>query len=248
MKLTTEALIIRVNNNIGEADRFVTALTRDCGVIHASVRGARQLRSRNGAATQLLCHCRLSLFKGRDKYIIDDAEPLQVFFEVREQLDRLALAQYFCELANTLAPREEPAEDTFRLLLGALRYLAAGTRSPRLIKAATELRLLCQTGYAPALTACTGCGNEQPSWFSVTQGILLCNNCKGTVPAVPLSAGVLAALRHCCYGPLEKCFSFSLSDEGLSALSEIAERFLLAQTDRGFNTLDFYHGVQTDDT
>ena len=248
MKLTTEALIIRVNNNIGEADRFVTALTRDCGVIHASVRGARHLRNRNGSATQLLCHCRLSLFRGREKYIIDDAEPLQVFFEVREDLQKLSLAQYFCELAGALAPREEAAPDTFRLLLGALRYLAAGTRPLPLIKAAVELRLLSQVGYAPALTACTGCGEAAPSWFSVTQGILLCDTCKGTIPAVPLSAGVLAALRHCCYGPLEKCFSFSLSGDSLAALADLAERFLLAQTDRGFNTLDFYHGVQSDDT
>ena len=243
MKLTTEAIVIRVNNNIGEADRFVTALTRDCGVIHASVRGARRLNSQSGSATQLLCHCRLSLFKGRDKYIIDEAQPLQVFFEVREDLRRLSLAQYFCELAGVLAPREEAAEDTFRLLLGALRYLAAGTRPPELIKAAVELRLLCQSGYAPALTACTGCGEVTPAWFSVTQGILLCDGCKGTVPAVPVSAGVLAALRHCCYGPLSKCFSFSLSEEGLAAFADLSERFLLAQTDRGYNTLEFYHTV-----
>ena len=77
----------------------------------------------------------------------------------------------------------------------------------------------------------------------MTQGILLCNTCKGTVPAVPVSAGVLAALRHCCYGPLEKCFSFSLSEEGLAAFADLSERFLLAQTDRGYNTLEFYHTV-----
>ena len=50
MKLTTDALIVRENNNIGESDRFVTALTRDCGLIRASVRGARNLKSRNSSA------------------------------------------------------------------------------------------------------------------------------------------------------------------------------------------------------
>lgn len=33
MRLTTDALIIRENNNIGEADRFVTALTRELGLV-----------------------------------------------------------------------------------------------------------------------------------------------------------------------------------------------------------------------
>lgn len=244
MKLTTDALIIRENNNIGEADRFVTALTRDRGVIRASVRGARRIKNHNGPATQLLCHSRLTLFEGRDKYIVDDAEPIDVFFDVRGQLDKLALAQYFCELAGILAPQDEPAEDTFRLLLGALKYLSAGTRPLPLIKAAVELRLLCQTGYAPALTACTGCGSAEPAWFSPVQGILLCDVCKGALPAVPVSAGVLAAMRHIAYGPLEKCFSFSLSEEGLQALSRLCERFLLAQVDRGFKTLDFYHSLE----
>ena len=35
MRLTTDALIIRENNNIGEADRFVTALTRELGLVRA---------------------------------------------------------------------------------------------------------------------------------------------------------------------------------------------------------------------
>lgn len=56
MPLTTQALIIRENNNIGEADRFVTALTRDLGVVRASARGAQRMKSRNASATQLLSY------------------------------------------------------------------------------------------------------------------------------------------------------------------------------------------------
>ena len=79
MPLTTQALIIRENNNIGEADRFVTALTRDLGVVRASARGAQRMKSRNASATQLLSYSRLSLIKGREKYIIESAAPLRVF-------------------------------------------------------------------------------------------------------------------------------------------------------------------------
>ena len=244
MKLTTDALIIRENNNIGESDRFVTALTRELGVVRASVRGARNIKNRNGSATQLLCHSRLSLYKGREKYIVDDAEPLQVFFEVRGQLEKLALAQYFCELAGVLAPREEPAEDSLRLLLGALQFLSADSRPLPLIKAVVELRLLCQAGYAPALTACGGCDAPNGGWFSPVRGALLCDRCKGAQEALPLSPGVLAAMRHVVYGPLEKCFSFTLSEEGLQSLAAVTERFLLAQVDRGFSTLSFYHTLE----
>ena len=80
MRQTTDALIIRENNNIGEADRFVTALTRDFGVVRASARGARNIKSRNASATQLLSYSRLTLYRGREKYIIDDVEPIRIFF------------------------------------------------------------------------------------------------------------------------------------------------------------------------
>ena len=162
MKLTTDALIIRENNTVGEADRFVTLLTRDRGIVRASVRGARQLKNRNGSATQLLCYSRVSLYKGREKYIVDDAEPLQVFFEVRGQLDKLALAQYFCELAGVLAPAEEQAEEELRLLLNALHYLAEDSRPSALIKAVTELRLLCRAGYMPAEVRRISPSNKTP--------------------------------------------------------------------------------------
>ena len=243
MNVTTDALIVRENNNIGESDRFVTALTREFGLIRASVRGARNLKNRNGSATQLLCHSRLSLYKGREKYIIDEAQPLHVFFEVREQLDKLALAQYFCELAGVLAPQEEPAEEALRLMLNALHYLATDARPLPLLKAVTELRLLCQAGYTPALAACANCGAVDGAWFSTLNGILLCGKCKGTHNAVAVSPSVVAALRHIVYAPFEKCFAFSLPEEETAALADVVERFLLAQLGRSFNTLEFYHSL-----
>ncbi len=243
MKLTTDALIIRENNAVGESDRFVTALTRSNGVIQASVRGARNIKNRNSAATQLLCYSRLSLYKGREKYIVDDSEPLQVFFEVRNQLDKLALAQYFCELAGVLAPREEDAEPELRLLLNALHYLAEGTRPLWLIKAVVELRLLCRAGYMPSVEKCVGCESAEGSRFSPVKGVLLCGNCGDETQTLPLTPNTLAAFRHIVYAPFEKCFAFSLPDTEGKALGTVAEKFLLAQLNRGFNTLDFYNSL-----
>ncbi|MFR1436378.1 MAG: DNA repair protein RecO [Acutalibacteraceae bacterium] len=245
MRLTTDALIIRENNNIGESDRFVTALTRDLGVIRASARGARQLKNRSGAATKLLTYSRLTLFRGRDKYIIDEAEPLQLFFELHSDIERLALAQYFCELAGVLAPREEAAEPCLRLLLNALHYLCTGGRDSRLIKAVVELKLLAFAGYMPNLTACASCGAADAAgfWLLPQDGILQCTACRRNAfdGALPVSVTVLAAMRHILYGPFEKCYSFTLPEDGLTGLAQASEAFLLAQLGRGFNSLDFYH-------
>lgn len=78
MQIKTQGLIIK-EQTIGESDRLVTVLTRDNGVLRAFARRAKNLKDSKSAATQLLCYSRLSVFKGRDKYIIDDAEPIEVF-------------------------------------------------------------------------------------------------------------------------------------------------------------------------
>lgn len=64
----------------------------------------------------------------RDKYIINDAQPLEVFFDLRSDIETLSLAQYFCELVSVLAPEEAAAGDFLRLVLNALHFLAKRKR------------------------------------------------------------------------------------------------------------------------
>lgn len=85
--LMTDGLVLREYQTIAESDRFVAILTRERGLVRASARGARKMNSRAGAATQQLCYARFSLIPGRDKYIVEDAQPQEVFFPLRQQVD-----------------------------------------------------------------------------------------------------------------------------------------------------------------
>lgn len=245
MRITTEALVLRENNNIGESDRFVTLLTRDLGVVRASARGARQMKSRTAAATRQLTYARLTLYQGRDKYIVDEGEPLRIFFDMGGDLERLALGQYFCELACTLLPPEDPAPEALRLLLNALHFLTEEKRDGRLVKATVELRLAVMAGYMPSLDCCAVCGTGEGDrvWFSPSAGHLLCGRCPRPADVVPLSLGVLAAMRCIVYGELTRSFRFTLADEAATELASVSERFLLTQLGRSFHTLDFYHEI-----
>lgn len=243
--LMTDGLILRGYETVAESDRFVAILTRDKGILRAMARGAKRVNSRSGAATQPLCYAKLSLIPARDKYIIEDAQPIEVFFPLRQDVERLALAQYFCELALSLCPSDAPAEDHLRLLLGGLHFLAAGDKDPLLIKAVVEGRLLCLEGYAPDLSGCAHCGSEEaPLWFSPTAGNLFCGDHVNAADAIQVSTGVLAALRHLLYGPFERCFAFALPPADTAVLATLTERFLLAQVGKGYKTLDFYHSLR----
>ncbi len=243
--LMTDGLIVREYPTVAESDRFVAILTRDKGLVRASARGARNVKSRFGAATQLLCYSQLSLIPTRDKYILEDAKPQEVFFALRQDVERLSLAQYFCELALYMSPTDAPANEHLRLLLNALHYLGTGTREPLLLKAVVEGRLLCLEGYMPDLSGCCRCGRGEDTlwWFSPTDGTLTCSACAQSNDALPVTAGVLAALRHILGGEFARAFAFSLPTADLVQLARLMERFLLAQQQRRYNTLDFYHTV-----
>lgn len=238
MRQTTDGLIIR-ETNVGEADKFVTILTRDRGIIRAAARGSRRVNSRSAAATQLLTHAQLSLQEGKSGWYIDDARPLNVFFGLHDDLEKLALAQYFCELAGAVCPREEPAEEALRLLLNALHFLSADKRPPLLLKALVECRLLAAAGYAPDLSGCCRCGSEQRLTFLPAEGRLLCADCGQN--GLPLSPAVLTAMRCFVGGTLEQSFAILLPPPEQAMLAAVSEAFLKAQLGRGFATLDFYN-------
>ena len=246
MPIKTDALIIRENNRIGENDRFITALTRERGVVQASVRGARKITSRSGSGTSLLTYSTLTLTEGKNKWIVTDAKPERVFFELRSDMTKVALAQYFCELAGALAPREEPAEEALRLLLNALHFLAEGTRDATLLKVTVEQRLLRQAGYCPDLSGCAVCGKADGGMFlQPIRGSLLCT--EHGAPAVdnlPLTACAVAAWRYLTEAPEDKLFSVKLGEESLTPLAAASESFLLTCLGRGFHTLDFYNSVK----
>lgn len=250
MQCKTDGLVIR-ENNVGESDRIISILTREKGVVRASARGARKVKSRILPAVQLLTHSDFTLFHGRELYIIDEAEPLHLFLGVRRDLDRLALAQYFAQLEETLAPQEDGAEVYLRLALNALYMLETGKRPPALVKAAFEMRLLTLAGYMPDLVACRVCGAYEAAhmWFDPVHGDLVCDRCAPGEDvardgeSLPLAPGALAAMRHTVYADFGRLFSFELPAAALAELGRAAERYVCCRLERSFSTLDFYHGL-----
>lgn len=247
MQLKTDGLIIR-NLNVGEADRIVTILTREKGVVRASARGARRVNSRLSTATRLFCYSDFTLFKSREKYIIDDAQPLEFFMGLNDNLEKLALAQYFAQLDGFLAPEEEYAELYLRLVLNALHLIVNSSKPLRLVKPVFELRILTMAGYMPDIVACKNCGSYEDDvmYLDTLSGTLLCSHCvqneHGGEKAA-MSKGALAAMRHAIYADFNKIFSFSLPEPALDEFSNASQKYLLSQLERSFPTLDFYNGI-----
>lgn len=246
MKISTEGLIL-TEQTIGENDKLVTVLTRSNGIIRCFVKGAKLLKGRRCTATQSLSYSRLSIFSGRDKYIIDEAEPIELFFNLRTDIEKLALGQYFCEIAMYVVPENSPADEYLSLILNSLFVLSNNKYPDLMIKAVYEMRLLAIAGYMPDLVCCDKCKcyEADSMYFIFGEGKLLCSNCfNGNPNSIQLSRGAVTALRYSIYSEAKKIFSFSIPDTSLMIFADCAEKFLLTTTDHNFNSLDFYKRVR----
>lgn len=181
----TDAVVLRTKD-FGESHRIVTLLTPGYGLVRALAKGVRRPTSRLAAALLPCAHSRLLLWRGRSLDGISQAEIVQSFRPLREELGRMAPALYACELVSELIPEypegagNDAADDAapFRLLVAVL-YLLAATERIDLALRYLELQILRLIGYTPRLTACARCGGV-PVWpapFSPADGGCLCRNC-----------------------------------------------------------------------
>lgn len=246
MYIKTDAVVIK-EQTIGESDRLVTLLTRNSGVIRAFARKAKSLKDSKSASTGLLAYSDFSIYKGKDKYIVDSAELKDIFFNLRSDIVALSLAQYFCELAFMLVPEETDSEEYLRIVLNSLHFLSQGKKHPLLLKAVTELRMLAISGYMPDLIACKGCScyENEAMYFVPSVAAIYCEDCFDLASAslIKLSMGALTAMRHICYVDFNKLYSFSLPENALKELSTATERYLTEVLGRIPPTLDFYKTI-----
>ena len=111
---------------LGEADRIVSILTRGHGKVRAVAKGVRKTKSRFGGRLEPASHVDLLLYEGRGELdIVSQAETIDHFRPLRDDLDRLARAVSMLEAADQLALEREANARLYEMLVGALRTLAA---------------------------------------------------------------------------------------------------------------------------
>ncbi|MDD6021997.1 MAG: DNA repair protein RecO [Oscillospiraceae bacterium] len=245
MRMRTDGMVIR-EQTISENDKLVTLLTQSKGVIRAFAHGAKSARNRKSAGTQMFCYCDFEIYSGRGVFSVEEATVKETFFGLRNSIQALALAQYFCELAAELSPREEEAGDYLKLLLNACYMLVSQKRDRRLLKPIVELRFLVMAGYMPSLLGCESCGafETDTMYFNTASGELFCDKCNNNKANMPVSISTVTAMRHVAFSDFNKLFSFNLRDGAMREFGEVVEEYLLRATMRKYKTLDFYKIVE----
>ncbi|MBU3806734.1 MAG: DNA repair protein RecO [Candidatus Fournierella pullistercoris] len=241
MQLVTPGLVLR-EVKLGEADRILTILTPEHGMLTVSAKGSLRLKSKLFSGCGLFCYSEFTLFAGKNMYQVDEAQVKRVFFGLRERMEATALAMYMAELAMALKPMEQEGATLLRLLLNSLYLLSEGKKDLRQIKAVYELRAVCESGFRPNLLCCESCHRyDGPGfYFDPVEGRLLCQECaKSHNRPSNLDLGALTALRHIALVEDKRIFSFSISEQSLAYLGKATQSYALCQLDKPMKTLDF---------
>jgi DNA repair protein RecO (recombination protein O) len=178
----TEAIVLR-QQDYGEADRILTLLTPG-GKRTALAKGIRRATSRKSGQLGLFYRAQLMLAQGRTFQIVTQAESLEEFEGVRNDLLRFTYACYAAELVDRFAQEDEESGSLYDLTVKGLRWFATEP-DLRLWMRYFEVRLLALSGYQPELYHCVGCQAELqavPNVFSAAQGGLLCRQCLALDP------------------------------------------------------------------
>jgi DNA repair protein RecO (recombination protein O) len=196
-----EGVVLRTIR-LGEADRIVTLMTRGRGKVRAVAKGVRKTKSRFGGRLEPLTHVAMLLYEGRDLDVVTQAEAIEPFRAVREDLDRLGKGHALLEATDQVAQERQPAVRLYTMLLGALRALSA--RDAPLLVPAYFLKLLSLEGFHPVVDGCAGCQDPVAAIvaFDVGEGGALCRSCAGRASASAVSPDALALVRRVLGGDL----------------------------------------------
>ncbi len=194
---------------VNDYDRRVVLLTKERGKITAFAKGARRQGSRLLAATNQFCFGQFKLFEGRTAYNLVEASITNYFEELREDFDAACLGMYFLEFADYYTRENNDEMQMLGLLYQSLRALVKPSLDNKLIKVIYEMKSMVVNGEFP-----------------------------GVPVDMKLSDSAAYAVNFIVSTPVEKLYTFAVSDEVRSELETLSARITDMIIDRKFKSLD----------
>lgn len=224
-----------------DTSKILTIYTRNNGKISAMARGAYKAKSQLMAGSQLFSHNEYQLNKGRNFYYLNQADVVESFYSIRENISRVMYGSYILELVDLSTMAEEDNENLFLLLEKGLSVLAKLDENFLEFILAYELKYISFLGYRPVLDRCTVCNKSKFNnfKFSIEQGGIICSQCFHKEPYCQyMDLDMYRAMRTLLYKPLDEIHTLEFPKGTTFKLHEIVVKYILNKIDRKrFNSL-----------
>lgn len=201
--------IILKQSPVGEYDRVVTVLTKERGKISAFARGARKPGNRLAAATNPFSFGTFKLYEGKSSYTIADADIQRFFEELRSDFEGAYYGMYFAEITDYYTRENNDEREMLKLLYQSLRALCAASLPNPLVRCIFECRAIAVNGEYPGPPA-----DRQ------------------------LEESTVYALQYIASSPIEKLYTFTVTDTVLEQMKQVAAEYMKKYVGRRFKSLE----------
>lgn len=238
--LKTKGIVI-AENNMNDYDKMVTMLTPN-GKIGCVAKGARRNRSALMATTQFLCFGEYLIYQGPSSYHINSCEMIEIFYQLRTDLDKLKYAVHITKIINDVTDENQNTYKILQLFLNTLYVLAETDKDMELVISTFKIKLMCLLGFMPMISHCAICRKQEDLiCFSFKDSGLKCENCaKQDSGAMQISQATQTAIRYIVMAPPKKLFSFNLSEDNIKELNLIAKLYLNDKLDKEYKLEELF--------
>lgn len=218
--------IILSENNLGDYDKMLTMLTPNLGKISCVAKGARRPQSSLLAGTQMFCFGEYLMYKGTNTYHINSCETIEVFYNIRTDLDKLKYAIHINKIIQDITRENENCYKILQLLLNTLYIIAQTDKNLDLVLSIFKLKLLSILGFSPRIDKCVMCETEDTTHFSLKDNGFKCLACsKQDKSAIKISQSTKNAIKYVVLAPAKKVFSFDLKNDSLEEFKLVTKLY-----------------------
>lgn len=232
----------------GDADRILTIFTPSYGKIELIGKGIRKTNSRKAGHLESFTHSSLLIAQARTWDIITEAETVESYAHLRQDLDAIGRAAYVGELIDSFTEINDENQPLWDILLVALRQLDlfAKDREATDINVLLrwyELHLLGLTGFQPQLFTCLASGRalvEETNYLSIPEGGLYsAESAVNRENLEPIEPDILKVMRHLQRNPWPNVSTLRISQPIMSRVENILHRMLVTTLEHRLKSVDF---------
>lgn len=226
---------------VGEFDKRLVILTKERGKITAFARGARRPGNSLMAIAVPFNYAVFHCYQGYDAYHLSSAEPIAYFEELKQDLDGVCYATYFCEMTAYFTMEGTSDKQLLNLLYVSFRALMKKQMPFPLIRRTFEVKIFELEGMGMQVFQCVKCGKEKPegNFFDSTSGGILCGDCKKyAVHPLKLTESTLYTLQYIRSTELSRLYAFTVSEQVQRELEQVCDSYRSVYIDREFKSLE----------
>lgn len=236
MKTVKTKGIIIAEKIMSDFDKMLTILTPNMGKIECVAKGSRRPKSLLMAGTQFLCFGDYMLYKGGENYSMNSCETIELFYNIRTDLDKLKYAVYITKIINDVTTENQNNYKILQLYLNTLYVISNTDKDLEFVTSIFRLRLLSIIGYRPEIEECKTCKEkENLTKFSIRDNGFKCTACgKQDKGAIDMSETTKDAIRYIILSDAKKIYSFQVPKESIEELKIISRLYLTEKLEKEY--------------